>query len=81
MRRLIIGLGLGVTLLLAWQTCRAEDLNFVMHRVGNFRSEACGVGDFNKDGKPDIVAGAYLYLAGVQAAQDQNTEGKRGRAR
>ncbi len=37
-------------------------VTFVMHRVGNFRSEACCVGDFNKDGKPDIMAGAYLYL-------------------
>jgi hypothetical protein len=36
---------------------------FVMHRVGTFRSEACGVGDFNNDGKPDIVAGPYVYLA------------------
>ena len=38
-------------------------VKFVMHRVGTFRSEACCVGDFNNDGKPDIVAGAYLYLA------------------
>src|SRR5512143_430719 len=38
-------------------------VKFALHRVGNFRSEACGVGDFNRDGKLDIVAGAYLYLA------------------
>jgi len=38
-------------------------VKFVAHRVGDFRSEACGVGDFNNDGKLDIVAGAYLYLA------------------
>jgi len=38
-------------------------LKFVLHRVGNVRSEACGAADFNKDGKPDIVAGEFLYLA------------------
>jgi len=31
--------------------------------VGRFRSEACGVGDFNNDHRLDIVAGEYLYLA------------------
>lgn len=39
------------------------EIKFAMHRVGMFRSEACCVGDFNNDGKPDIVAGPYLYLA------------------
>jgi hypothetical protein len=34
-----------------------------MHRVGTYRGEACGVGDFNGDGKLDIVALPYLYLA------------------
>ncbi len=38
-------------------------VKFVMHRIGNFRSEACGVADFNGDGKLDVVAGEYLYLA------------------
>jgi hypothetical protein len=38
-------------------------LKFVVHRMGTFRSEACGVGDFNNDRKLDIVAGPYLYLA------------------
>ena len=38
-------------------------VKFVPHRVGTFRSEACGVADFNNDGKLDIVAGPYLYLA------------------
>jgi hypothetical protein len=40
-----------------------ESMKFVMHRVGTFRSEACGVADFNGDGKLDIVAGPYVYLA------------------
>jgi sugar phosphate isomerase/epimerase/HEAT repeat protein len=38
-------------------------VKFVMRRIGNFRSEACGVADFNGDGKLDVVAGEYLYLA------------------
>ena len=38
-------------------------LTFVPHRVGTTRSEACCVADFNGDGKPDIAAGPYLYLA------------------
>ncbi len=38
-------------------------IKFEMHRVGRVRSEACGVGDFNNDGKLDIVAGPLLYLA------------------
>jgi hypothetical protein len=38
-------------------------VTFAMHRLGGFRSEACDVGDFNSDGKLDIVAGPYLYLA------------------
>jgi hypothetical protein len=36
---------------------------FVVHRIGQFRSEACGVADFNNDGKLDIVAGPYWYEA------------------
>jgi hypothetical protein len=39
------------------------EIKFVVHHIGTFRSEACGVGDFNNDGKLDIVAGPYLYLA------------------
>jgi len=38
-------------------------IKFVMHRLGTFRSEACGVADFNGDGKLDVVAGPFLYLA------------------
>ena len=41
----------------------AGPVKFIAHRVGQFRSEACGVGDFNNDGKLDIVAGPYWYEA------------------
>ncbi len=40
-----------------------EPVAFVTHRIGQFRSEACCVGDFNNDGKLDVVAGPYLYVA------------------
>jgi len=36
---------------------------FDMHRIDHYRSEACGLGDFNGDGKTDIVAGANWYEA------------------
>lgn len=39
------------------------EAGFKTHRIGNYRGEACGVGDFNKDGKNDIVALPYLYPA------------------
>lgn len=38
-------------------------ITFKMHRVDSYRTETCGVGDFNNDGKLDIVATNYLYLA------------------
>ncbi len=40
-----------------------QELKLVMHRLGTFRSESCGVADFNGDGRLDIIAGPYLYLA------------------
>jgi hypothetical protein len=40
-----------------------ERVKFVSHRLGTYRSEACCVADFNNDGKLDILAGEYLYLA------------------
>lgn len=41
----------------------SEKPTFVAHRIGRFRGEACGVGDFNNDGKLDIIAGQYWYEA------------------
>ena len=41
----------------------SAELKFETHRVGTYRGEACGVGDFNNDGNLDIVALPYLYLA------------------
>mgnify|MGYP001092992714 CR=1 FL=1 len=48
---------------LAATAATADPPSFKMHRVGTYRSEACGVGDFNNDSKLDIVAGPYIYLA------------------
>ena len=45
-------------------TVSAEEVpRFKMHRIDMDRFEACCVADFNNDGKLDIVAGEYLYLA------------------
>lgn len=40
-----------------------EKVRFQAHRLNTFRSESCCVGDFNGDGKLDILAGPYLYPA------------------
>lgn len=42
---------------------RAGGVQFKAKRIGNCRTEACGVADFNNDGKPDVIAGPYLYCA------------------
>lgn len=52
-----------LVLVLSSTLADAEPPTFTMHRVGTYRSEACGVGDFNNDKKLDIIAGPYLYLA------------------
>lgn len=44
-----------------WAYC--ADLKFEKHQIGTFRSEVCGVADFNGDGKLDVVAGPFIYLA------------------
>ena len=87
MRLLLISIGLGWILLGAVNTSCTQEagppkpsgppsdhpVQFVMHRVGTFRSEACGVGDFNNDGTLDIVAGPYLYLGPDWKAQKIRT--------
>ena len=50
-------------LLIALRAPAGEGPQFRLHRVGQFRSEACGVGDFTADGRLDIVAGPYVYVA------------------
>ena len=42
---------------------RMGGVQFKARRIGNCRTEACGVADFNNDGKLDVIAGPYLYLA------------------
>ncbi len=42
--------------------CSAE-VKFRMRRIGNVRTEACGVADFDGDGRLDVIAGPCLYLA------------------
>ena len=54
-----------------------KPVTFVAHRIGHFRSEACGVADFNNDGKLDIVAGPYWYEApSWQPHRFRSLEGK-----
>ncbi|MBP8131230.1 MAG: VCBS repeat-containing protein [Candidatus Hydrogenedentes bacterium] len=53
----------GTLFLLIVPLSMAADVSFEAHRVGAYRGESCGVGDFNQDGKLDIVALPFLYLA------------------
>lgn len=54
-----------------------SEVRFVKHRIGQFRSEALGVADFNGDGKLDIAAGNYLYLApGFQPLKIRSIKGQ-----
>ena len=65
MRILTVSCLLAFSHVLSGSVFAAENgpVKFTMHRVGTYRSEACGVGDFNNDGKIDIVAGPFLYIA------------------
>ena len=68
MRILVLVFSVCVGMLIASSAFSADNpadsgSKFRMHRVGTYRGEACGVGDFNRDGKLDIVALPYLYLA------------------
>jgi HEAT repeat protein len=47
----------------ASEAAAKNTVSFKTKKIGSFRSEACGVADFNGDGKLDIVAGPYIYYA------------------
>ncbi len=62
------------------QPASTHGVRFIKHRIGNFRSEALGVADFNGDGKLDIVAGNFLYLAPeFKRVPSRPTENLRGK--
>jgi hypothetical protein len=66
MRNPTIPTGLFLVLVSAAIAARAESsgpIRFVAHRIGTYRGEALGVADYNKDGKLDVIAGEFLYLA------------------
>ncbi|MDR2644309.1 MAG: VCBS repeat-containing protein [Planctomycetaceae bacterium] len=41
----------------------AERPQFKIKKIDNYRNECCGIGDFNKDGRLDIVSGENIYYA------------------
>ncbi|MDR0391908.1 MAG: VCBS repeat-containing protein, partial [Planctomycetaceae bacterium] len=41
----------------------AEPPQFKIKKIDNYRCECCGIGDFNKDGKIDIISGENIYFA------------------
>ena len=60
----LVTLGMmGVSQALAAENPLPPLAGFRTHHIGDYRGEAVGVGDFNNDGKLDIVALPFLYLA------------------
>ena len=66
---LMVGARIAVCALMAGSWCGplsgadAGEVGFTKHRLGQFRSEAVCVADFNGDGKKDVLSGAFVYLA------------------
>lgn len=52
-----------IIVLAASPVVAGELVEFEAHRIGSFRSEACCVADFTGDGRLDIAAGPFVYVA------------------